>query len=101
MSYLSREIHGISEYIAMAVHQGVKSFHAKNLEISLYWTLWCLQEISTNNSLLSDRHRRCKIAITEKWARIKQTPDAAEYDEFFAIPVYRLKQFSMECREKK
>lgn len=76
----------------MAVHQGVKSFHAKNLEISLYWTLWCL---------LSDRHRRCKIAITEKWARIKQTPDAAEYDEFFAIPVHRLKQFSMECREKK
>lgn len=94
MSYLSREIHGISEYIAMAVHQGVKSFHAKNLEISLYWTLWCFQEISANNSLLSDRHRRCKIAI-------KQTPDAAEYDEFFALPVYRLKQFSMECREKK
>lgn len=85
----------------MAVQQGVKSFQAKNLEILLYWTLWCFQDISANNSLLSNRRKRCKIAITEKWARIKQILEAAEYDEFFAIPVYRLKEFSMECREKR
>ena len=85
----------------MAVQQGVKSFQAKNLEISLYWTLRCFQEILANNSLLSDRRKRCEIAITKKWARIKQTPDPAEYDEFFAIPVYRLKEFGMECREKR
>ena len=85
----------------MAVQQGVKSFQAKNFVIPLHWTLWCFQEISANNSLLGDRCRRFKIAITEKCARNKQTPDAVVNDEFFAIPVYRLKEFSMECREKR
>lgn len=98
---MSRQIHGISEYIAMAVQERVQSFQANNLEIPLYWTLRCFQKTLANNCLLGDHRRRCKIAITEKCARIEQTPDAAEHNELYAIPVYRVKEFSEECREKR
>lgn len=86
----------------MAFQQGLESFHANIVEIPSYWTLPCFQETVANNILLSDNHRRRKIAITEKRASgIKQTPEAAEHNELFAFPVYRVKEFSMACREKR
>lgn len=88
----------------MALQQGVNSFQANNLEIPLYWTLPSFQETLASNILLSDHRTRCKIAVTEKCARTKltkQTPDTAEHHELFAIPVYRDKEFTMGCREKR
>ena len=81
----------------MAVQQRLKSFQANNLEI---WTLRCFRETLANLSLLGHHRRRCKIVIIEKCARIEQTPDAAEHNELIAIPVYRVKEFSKECRAK-
>lgn len=81
----------------MALQQGLESFHANIIEIPSYWTLPCFQETVANNILLTDN----QIAITEKCARIKQTPEAAEHNELFAFPVYRVKEFSMACREKR
>lgn len=85
----------------MALQQGLESFHANIIEIPSNWTLPCFQETVANNILLSDNHKRRKIAITEKCARIKQTPEAAEHNELFAFPVYRVKEFSMAYREKR
>ena len=88
----------------MALQQGIKSFQANDLEIPLYRTSSCIQETVADDILLSYNRKRCKIAITEKCARIKQTPEtleAAAHNEFFAVPVYRVKEFSMECREKR
>jgi len=83
----------------MAEQQRVKSFKASNLVIPLYWTLSCFHESLANNSLLGHHHRHCEIVITEKCARIEQTPNAAEHNDLFAIPVYRVKEFSKECQE--
>ena len=86
----------------MAVQQRVKSLQANSLEIPLYWTLRCFQETLANKDLLGDHRKKCKIAITEKCARIKKRTDAVpEHNELFAIPVYRVKEFSKECREKR
>ena len=74
----------------MALQQGIlKSFQANDLEIPLYRTSSCIQETVADDILLSYNRKT------------PETLEVAEHNEFFAVPVYRVKEFSMECREKR